>query len=403
MDPTPPAPHRPSIAPVFVTIVIDLLGFGMILPLLPLYARDYGASRPMVGLILASFSAMQFLVAPLWGRLSDRIGRRPIIRIGLTGSVLSYLLFASAELFPDTQTRVMILLASRIAAGVFGGTITAALGYIADVTSREERGRGMALVGAAFGVGFLIGPSLGGVGHQLLGPLAPGLIAAALSAGAFVFATLRLEEPARHTQEAHRGDRLRTLRRSLTRPGIRVILSMTFLTVFPFGILESTLALLALERFPGWTPEKNGWLFSYFGLWLALSQGWLVRRLMRHFHEARLVAAGCTGLGAGLLAIAYVRQPLVLAALVPVAVCGSAMIMPSLISLLSKRADPEAQGEILGANESARSLGRIASHGAGPSLLALGTRVPFWIGVAVIGGALLVSFRLRADPPDLSG
>lgn len=385
---------RSPLHAVFFTIVIDLLGFGLILPLLPLYADRYGASKGMIGLILASFSAVQLVCAPLWGRLSDRIGRRPVILVGLAGSVASYLVFALAELPDSSSTRLTLLFASRIAAGLFGGTITAALATIADVTDVLQRGRGMAMVGAAFGLGFLVGPTLGGLGQHYLGAMAPGLMAMTLSAAAMAFAWRRIPEPERHAPGTVHGLRLGALSHALARPHVGRILLLSFGTVLAFGFLESTLALLALDRFPGWNPKANGWLFSYVGLWLVLAQGWLVRRYLPKVGERRFILAGALALAAGLIAVAYVRQPLVLGLLAPVAVIGSAMVTPSLASLLSQTTDAASQGEILGLNQSVQSLGRIASHGAGPALLGLGATIPYWAGAAVMVFAFLLGVRL---------
>src|SRR5687767_11419387 len=165
---------RTPLITVFLTVVIDLLGFGIVLPLLPRYADAHGATGLERGLLFASFSAMQFLFAPVWGRLSDRIGRRPVLMAGLMGSVGSYALFAVAE---STPWPLAVLFVSRIAAGVAGATISTAAAYIADVTTPEQRGRGMALIGVAFGVGFTLGPMIGGLSYSAAYPWLPGAIA----------------------------------------------------------------------------------------------------------------------------------------------------------------------------------------------------------------------------------
>ncbi len=180
--------------------MIDLLGFGIVLPLLPAVRRQFDASRTTIALIFISYSGTQFLSAPLWGRLSDRIGRRPVILIGLVGSVVSYVCFGLAAL----QSTLTLLFVSRITAGIFGGTISTAYAYIADVTPPEERGRGMALIGMAFGIGFTLGPAIGGLGHSLH-PAAPGFIAAGFSLIALAFAARRLvgaEAPRSRTRAA---------------------------------------------------------------------------------------------------------------------------------------------------------------------------------------------------------
>lgn len=385
--------RRAPLLAVFLTVMIDLLGFGLILPLLPLYAEDYEASKALVGLLFASFSAMQFVFAPLWGRLSDRIGRRPVILVGLFGSCTSYVLFALAERFPDP---LAILFVSRVAAGVFGGTVTTAFAYIADVTSVEERGRGMALVGAAFGVGFTVGPAVGGLGHHYLGSMAPGFIAAAFSATAFLFCLLVLPEPERH-RETHAEGWLRfgSLGRALRLPGAGTLLLVAFVSVSAFALFESTLAMLARERFENWTPMSNGWLFAYIGFWLIVAQGWFVRRYMRRVGERRFITIGTLCLAAGLLAIGYAKSPWLLGSVAPLAVFGLAMITPSVASLLSMATPEERQGEVQGVNQSVQSLARIIGPAAGGALLGIGLRLPYHVGAAAMAVAFLVGLRLR--------
>ncbi len=385
--------RRSPLLAIFLTVMIDLLGFGLILPLMPLYAEDYDASKATVGLLFASFSAMQFLFAPLWGRLSDRIGRRPVILVGLLGSVLSYTLFALAE---TTPAPLAVLFVSRIAAGVFGGTVTTAFAYIADVTSTEERGRGMALVGTAFGVGFTLGPALGGLGHHVLGSMAPGFLAAGFSALAFVHCLLVLPEPERHAAPHEEEGRLRTgsLGRVLRLEGARTLLLVSFISVSAFAIFESTLALLAHERFENWTPLANGWLFAYIGFWLIVAQGWFVRRYMKRVGERRFIRMGTLCLALGLLAIGYAKSPWLLGAVAPVAVFGLAMITPSVASLLSQRARQGTQGEVQGVNQSVQSLARIVGPLAGGVLLGVGLQVPYEVGAAAMLLAFLIDLRL---------
>ncbi|MHC4818652.1 MAG: MFS transporter, partial [Planctomycetota bacterium] len=211
-----------------MTVFIDLLGFGIVIPLLPRYARRFDASGVEIGLVLASFSAMQFLFAPFWGRLSDTYGRRRLILLGLFGSVLSYLLFAIADTYA-------LLLVSRILAGIFAATIGTAQAYIADVTGREDRGKGMALIGAAFGVGFTFGPVLGWLAHDFGGSAGPGLAAAGLSAVALGLAWFKLPEPERH-RAPRRGGLFggAALRWAAARPSVALILGLYILATFCF-------------------------------------------------------------------------------------------------------------------------------------------------------------------------
>src|SRR5436309_7052867 len=173
--------RKPSVLVVFLTVFIDLIGFGIVLPLLPLYNRDFGASGWLIGVIQASFSAMQFLFAPAWGRLSDRIGRRPVLLTSTAGAVASYALFAIGCGLPG-KTALWVLLASRILAGICGANITVAQAYIADITPPEERSKRMGLIGMAFWLGFTVGPPLGGLSHQYFGIPGPGCVAASICA-----------------------------------------------------------------------------------------------------------------------------------------------------------------------------------------------------------------------------
>ncbi len=395
---------RSPLAAVFLTVVIDLLGFGLVLPLLPLYAERYGAADWVVGLLFSSFSAMQFVFAPFWGRLSDRVGRRPILLVGLCGSFASYVLFALADV---SSYPILLLFVSRIGAGVFGGTVTTALAYIADVTEHHERGRGMALIGAAFGIGLTVGPAIGGIGHQALGPLAPGLIAASFSAVAFAFAFFRLPEPVHHEPAPARGALgLTGFARARRIPGVARILFLVFVVTSAFAMLESTLALLAKDRFAGWNPARNGWLFSYVGLWLAVAQGWFVRKYLPRVGEVRFTQIGAVVLVVGLVVIPYASSVILLGAVIPLAVFGFAMMTPSLTSLLSQRAASNVQGEVLGVGESMRSLARIAGPAVGTALLGTDVRLPYGIAAVLIALTFVVARGLGTPgqpAPDAAG
>src|SRR5256714_13315776 len=192
--------RKPSVLVVFLTVFIDLIGFGIVLPLLPLYNRDLGAAGWLIGVIQASFSAMQFLFTPSWGRLSDRIGRRPVLLVSTAGAVLSYTIFAIGCAFHG-HIALWTLLASRVLAGVCGANITVAQAYIADITPPEERSKRMGLIGMAFGLGFVCGPALGAISHKKLGITGPGWVAASLCAANFILAFFILPESWKPTSE----------------------------------------------------------------------------------------------------------------------------------------------------------------------------------------------------------
>ena len=394
--PEDPSSEKPALGALFLTVVIDLLGFGIVLPLLPLYADDYGAAPALIGLLFASFSATQFLTAPLWGRWSDRVGRRPVILLGLVGSALSYFLFAMSTRLPQPM---LWLFVSRIAAGVFGGTISTAYAYIADVTDVSNRGRGMALIGMAFGVGFTIGPALGGLGHAI-DPIAPGLLATAFSLIALYVAWKRLKEPVRHRPHGRRTwlD-LSSVQRALGTRSVPALLLTIAVAVTCFALMESTLGLLG-RRVYEFSITEIGWLFTYLGFWIAFTQGFLVRRFLPRVGERRMAIGGAILLALGLLLFSVDASVLYLACVAPVSVLGFGMIVPSVNAMISLRTDPTTQGEIMGLSQSLQSLARIIGPVAGLSLFGIRWPLPFYAGAAgmvIALGLLLTRGRAAAS------
>src|SRR5205085_628903 len=234
----------PSVLVIFLTVFIDLIGFGIVLPLLPLINRDFGASGLLIGIIQASFSAMQFVFAPAWGRLSDRIGRRPVLLVSTAAAAMSYILFAIACGLPS-QIALWLVLGSRILAGICGANITVAQDYIADITPLAERSKRMGLIGMAFGLGFVCGPPLGSLGIHLFGFRGPGWLAAGLCAANFLLAFSILPESWKPSSEhvptrPHLEQWLHTLRH----PKIGLLIGVFFLATFCFASFEITLGLL---------------------------------------------------------------------------------------------------------------------------------------------------------------
>ncbi len=341
------------LAIVFVTVFVDLIGFGIIIPLLPFYAERFGGSAQTVAMLSASFSAMQFVFMPIWGRLSDRVGRRPILLLGLFGSFASYLVFGLAESLP-------LLFVSRMFAGIAGATVSTAQAVIADTTTPENRAKGMGLIGAAFGLGFVFGPAIGGVLSRW-GHAAPPLFAAALSLVNFVAAWFLLPEtrPAHvpATAKAARS-RLDSLKNALTRPTLPTLLIIYVLVVAAFSGFETTFALFSERKF-GFTEETIGYFFAYVGVVLSIVQGGLVGRAVKRFGERRLVSSGLFMLALGLVMIAFSRSIVELLIANGVMTVGMAFNSPALTSLISQRSDPEDQGGILGVSQGLASLARI--------------------------------------------
>ncbi len=382
---------RSALAVLFLTVFIDLLGFGIVLPLLPRYAEDYLAGDVTIGLLMASFSFMQLLFAPFWGRLSDRYGRRPILMVGLFGSILSYALFGLAR-------SVTLLFVSRIAAGIFGATIGTAQAYIADVTGSKDRGKQMALIGAAFGLGFTFGPALGGLAHHHLGRAAPGFLAAGFSLVAFLMAWRTLPEPERHEK---RGPHVRfdatALRHAFATRTIPLILALQIVATLAFASFEGTLARFT-DRKWGYNPAENGLIFTYVGFCLLLSQGFLVRRFMPRVGELNFTVAGTILLAMGFVGVALAPGTVAALATLPVVVTGFSMITPSLASLLSLRSPRSMQGEILGIGQSGLSLARILGPFAGNVLFLTSPEAPYWFAAGVMGFAFLGAIVLRRAP-----
>jgi MFS transporter, DHA1 family, tetracycline resistance protein len=371
------------------------VGFGIVLPLLPFYADRFGASGLQVGLLITVYSAAQLFLAPLWGRWSDRFGRRPILILGLMGSAVSYVVFAYAG-------SLAALFLSRLLAGAGGATVPVAQAYIADITPPERRAGNLGLIGAAFGLGFIFGPALGG----MLAPLsvqAPGLVAAALCFGNGILALVFLPESLPRSGRAARADEQprstpRDLRLALMDPGTSRILLLFFLFTVAFSAMQPTFPLFGSLRF-GLEERHVGYLFAFLGMISAVVQGGLVRKLAPILGEDRLIRFSSLPFIAGLLTIGLapgVGYLLVGLALLALGFGGS---LPSMTSLLSRTAPSEIQGSVLGVGQSVGSLARIV----GPLLAGMlfdvrGIAWPYFGGALVAMAAFGVALTLR--PPE---
>ena len=337
---------------IFVTVFIDLIGFGIIIPLLPFYAEHFGASALAVGLLSTSFSAAQFLFAPFWGRLSDRIGRRPVILVGLVGSAASYALFALAD-------SLWMLFVARTLSGIAGANIPTAQAFIADLTTPENRARGMGMIGAAFGLGFVFGPAIGGFLSQW-GYAAPAWFAAALSFANFVAAIFVLPEsrPREARGDDHGPGRLRSFRLALGRPHLPLVLGIYFLVLTAFSSFESMFALYGEHRF-GLTAETIGYVFALVGAVLATVQGLLVGSVVGRLGERRVVPLAILLLAFSLGLVAMSGSVGMLTVACALLAVGMGFNGPSLMSVISQLADPRGQGGTLGVSQALGSLARI--------------------------------------------
>ena len=371
---------------LFFIVFIDLIGFGIIIPLLPFYGEFYQASPEMVGLLMATYSFTQFLAAPFWGRLSDRIGRRPVLLVSLAGASAAYVWLGLAE-------SLWTLFAARAVGGAMAGNISAAFAYVADITTRENRAKGMGMIGAAFGLGFIAGPAIGGIlaGSDPVNAdfRTPAFAAAALSVTALIMAIATLKESLsaeirqRLAQQPPK-KRLAMFREALDRPVIGLLLLLTFLATFVFAGLESTFAMWSRRQF-GWGPQQNGYLFAFIGLLSALIQGGLIGRLARRFGEARLVVQGAVALAIGIAMIPFSTNVVVLVLAMSLAGYGFSVISPSLNSLISLQSSEDEQGGIMGVTRSASTMARfIGPAWAGLLFGGLGRDWPYFAGALIM-------------------
>jgi multidrug resistance protein len=380
---------------VFVTVFIDLLGFGIIIPLLPFYAETFGATGFTIGLLATSFSLMQFIFAPVWGRVSDRVGRRPIILLGLLGSCLSYLAFGLASTLPS-------LFMARIFAGIAGANIPTAQAVVADLTTAENRAKGMGLVGAAFGLGFIFGPAIGGFLSRY-GYAVPAFFASGLSLANFVAAWFLLPETLKPEHRAvERMGRIDALRAALARPHLPLLLVIGFLVVAAFSGYESTFALFA-ERTYGFTASSIGYIFAFVGVILVIVQGALVGRVVKWIGEHHIVPASLALVAAGLLMIPATTSVAALLVASGVMAVGMGFNNPSLMSLISRYSAAEDQGGVLGLTQSLNSLARIVGPmWGGFAFDHLGIGMPYITSAAVMGLAALLAvhalWRSRLTP-----
>ena len=396
METAAPAAPRGALLIVFLTVFIDLLGFGIVLPVMPRQAEPYltalglspAAGDAVIGLLFSVFSLMQFIFSPIWGRLSDRIGRRPLLLLSLAGSVVFYALYGYAVTFPAEQARTALglMLAARIGAGIAGASVGTAAAVIADCTTPQNRARGMALIGIAFGAGFTLGPLIAYFGLALFHqqPWGVGALASLLSFIALVIAIAVFRETRRPDSRAAK--EFPTLGRTkavLGMPTVGTLVLVYFLSIVAFANFEATLARFTRAAF-AMGNDENFLVFAFIGFVLMLAGG-LYRPLAKRLPETRLLAGGVGLMILGLAAVggvAWLAQghspspdasgmtllERTFFAGSALAVSGFACVNPSISALISRRSSPERQGEILGVNQSFASLARIAGPFLGSML-----------------------------------
>ena len=382
-------------AVIFGIIFLDLIGFGIVIPVLPLYAERFGASPLVIGFLLGIYSAMQCMFAPILGRLSDRVGRRPVLLLSVIGTSAGFLLMGTAH-------ALWLLFAARIIDGATGGNISTAQAYIADITPPEHRSRGMGLIGAAFGLGFIFGPALGGLlSHISLA--APFFFAAFLAAANAVAIYFLLPEslPAERRHQAREHPSFATLLQEAKHRPLGVVLSAYFFTTVSFSLVTATYALFTERRF-GYTAAQTGSLFAGQGLLGAIIQGGLLGWLVKAFGEKKLVIAGTALLAMSLLLLPTGATTAFLLLATTGLAIGHSLALGPLNGLASKSVDEASQGRVLGMMQSAASFARIVGPVLGGWLLnydalhmpvAFG-RTAYWAGGAVALLALGLAIRL---------
>ena len=391
--------RKPSMLVVFLTVFIDLIGFGIVVPLVPIYSRHYGAAGWLIGAIIASYSAMQFIFSPIWGRLSDRHGRRPILLISTLGAAASYVIFAVASL----QGNLWLLLASRLFAGACGGNITVAQAYVADITPPEHRSKRMGLIGMAFGLGFIFGPAISGIALKFGGNAAPGWTAAALCTANFILAYFILAESWKpDSAPVNHRPRFAQWGHTLSQPKIGLLILIFFLATFAFSCFESTLPLLVSDSFDlGVTKDAAKpaatviSLFVFCGLIGALIQGGAIGRMVKLLGEAKLIAFSLCLTGIALTMLPFIKgngqlkwlavlqltdwpwiKMLLALALLSI---GASLTRAPVFGLLSNLTPANEQGATIGVAQSAGSLARIAGPMFAASLYVQVPALPYVI------------------------
>ena len=375
---------------IFLTIFVNLVGFGIIIPLLPFYAQTFGASPLVIGLLFASFSVSQLVAAPILGALSDRLGRRPILLFSLLGTVVSFVMLAVAH-------SLAALFAARIVDGLSGGNITTARAYIADITTEENRAKSFGVLGAAFGLGFIVGPGLGAL-FSHISYTAPIWAAAAITVAATALAWMWLPETVHHAR-AGTGSPWQALREMSGRENLRPLLTVDFIYWTAFAVYQTTFALFGARRF-GFDAAHTGYLLSAFGFLGVLVQGVFVGRVVARFGAKPTLAAGLVfaAIGWGGSALTH-SLPVFVLMLVPGAI-GIGLCNATLSTLISNAAGRHEQGRVQGAAGALESLGRtIGPVWGNGALQAFGEGKAYGSAAIALIGAAVLTMRYRPSPP----
>ncbi len=392
--------NKASLAIIFATIFIDLMGFGILIPILPTFAsKQLGITDFEIGATIAIFSLMQFMFNPLLGRLSDRIGRKPVLLFSQFLTVISYLMFSFSTSFA-------ILFLSRLIAGLGGSNIGVAQAYISDITSKEERSKGMGLIGAAFGLGFVFGPVIGAF-ISPYGYAVAGYASAAFSFTAFIFTIFMLPETVvkkeGHGKFSYKLFDFSHIKKTLMNPSVGMLIILFFIIIFSVANIYGTFAILGYKVF-GFTDRQNGFLLGISGLVGALVQGGLMRVLSKKISDRNLVLSGAVLMMFGLALIPYGVGFWSEALIISILSIGTGILQPTIPSMISKNAPEGEQGAVLGINQSFSAFGRVLGPlWGGFSFEYIGYQFPFLTGALFMFFALLAGYfflndnRLKAE------
>jgi len=387
---------------LFITIFLDMLGFGIIIPILPIFTKELGAQDYQIGLIAMIYPIMNFFFAPLWGTLSDRHGRRPIILVSVFITGLAYLVFAQVN-------GLIILFFSRMLSGIGSANISVAQAYIADVTTPHERTKTLGFLGAAFGIGFIIGPTLGGFLKSISAPGQVdwvGYVTASMSFVNLGLAYFFLPE----SMKIKRADApfnfkvVTGIITELRKPSIRELLLINFIFIAAFMLMQMACSLMWKEV-DGLDDKQIGYVFAFTGLATAIVQGALVGRMVKWVGERKMLGYGIFFMIAGLVMLPLVGEsyfiPFELIGLALIALANGCLT-PSITSMISKYSDPKEVGQVLGVNQSFGSLARAAGMGVSGFLYGMNFHIPFFVGALLMSICFLLANAFSKIPPPAS-
>ena len=386
-----PRASRRALTFIFVTMLLDIMGAGIMMPVVPYIVRPYSADALTIGMLAVVFSVAQFFASPLLGAVSDRHGRRPVLVISLFGAAIGYALFGVGG-------ALWIFFVSRIVAGFTAGNLTAAQAYIADVSTDEDRAKNFGLVGAAFGLGFILGPSIGGVLAKI-SLTAPAWASAGVALTTATFGWFVLPESLapelRRPHPLHVGDfnPFRLIKKAMSTRQLRALFTGIFLSRFAMMGLQTNFAVYTLNRFK-YTPSQNAVVFTVLGVTSTFMQGFLIRRISGRFTDRRMLLTGLAIMVVGMATIAAVPYGWMLSPAIAVLAIGSGLVQPTLQSLISQAGSPEEQGALFGANGAITSLTAILGPAwAGAVFDHVAFSAPYWSGAVFLVAAWWATHR----------